>query len=970
MMKKLLTLVLVTTYVTSLFGQSTSPTVPTLPDITFKSPKAASMQKFGEYPVSLFTGLVDVTVPVYTIDINGIKVPIEFKYHASGIKYDDISLELGLGWSFMAGGLISCQIRGDDRITSGIPLPGPPVVRRQEDMDPRGLGSTSIDSDNIYLECVARGTGAYENYTPMSYSTWPIDGEMDMIQYVLPTQQGSVAYHKGETINIPNNPISFVFGENKIKDENGITYLFEELERYNFSDNTTRHLTKIISADKSDTVTFAYETRRELMIIPPTFTSVELGVEATLSIWGDLLSQLRPKQLSHPSGGRPSSPPLLKQISYRGGKICFLYDPVYIRSLTEIQIYAGNQQRMQMLSKVKVKQSDFYEMERSPRRLDKVTFCDSNGKELYDYQFGYNGKPRLVSESGFDYWGYFNGAPATDNRVPRFEVLYHVGGSTAPASVWTSQTNRNPDSSSSLGMLNKIVYPTKGYTKFQYESHKSGSVVLGGQRIRSIEHYDSDNTLLDKRTYIYGENEDGNGSCLANLVSKGALDIEISDFYSTNKIISLSNYEAHDATNVGYYAIIDVFNVFPRRSYTINGSPAVYPMVTEYYGDQTSNIGKVVYSYNYHAPHYFQLTYKGHYPDYPYWSYEWKNGTQARKMIYDKNNKLIYSETNDYQDIRTEEKLNIKAVPEVTVNSVGVKGDGHPSPEEVYLNFNRPLFSNPTAPYNDIIGQSRFDYFNYYTNTGLSVKNRSVIMRDGVTKTIDYQYNDLGQCIRSAESTSQGDSIITTFKYPYDLRNTAPYSGMYGSRMLSTVVEQAISRSNGPQQIVKTNYSKVNNGYYPSSQQFWNHLQNEMETRIIYHEYDKYGNPVYITKDNTTKIVYLWGYKGRYPVVELKDVDYATVRQYLGAAFIDHLLDAKEMSIKDMVTLDKMRRSDAFKNIHITTYTYKPGVGMTSETDPAGRTTTYEYDSAGNLSRVLDHNRDVMNSYQYNYKVK
>ena len=74
--------------------------------------------------------------------------------------------------------------------------------------------------------------------------------------------------------------------------------------------------------------------------------------------------------------------------------------------------------------------------------------------------------------------------------------------------------------------------------------------------------------------------------------------------------------------------------------------------------------------------------------------------------------------------------------------------------------------------------------------------------------------------------------------------------------------------------------------------------------------------------------------------------------------------------MKDMATIDNMRRDESFKQIHITTYTYKPGVGLTSETDPAGRTTTYKYDAAGNLSRVLDHKGYVMNSYEYNYKVK
>jgi len=44
--------------------------------------------------------------------LNGIEVPIEFKYHASGVKYDDISLEVGLGWSLIAGGTIDYTIRG------------------------------------------------------------------------------------------------------------------------------------------------------------------------------------------------------------------------------------------------------------------------------------------------------------------------------------------------------------------------------------------------------------------------------------------------------------------------------------------------------------------------------------------------------------------------------------------------------------------------------------------------------------------------------------------------------------------------------------------------------------------------------------------------------------------------------------------------------------------------------------------
>lgn len=66
--------------------------MPAFEEIVQPSPKAAFL-KYGEYPVSLYTGLVDITIPIYTIKTGWTEVPIEFKYHASGLKYDDVSME-------------------------------------------------------------------------------------------------------------------------------------------------------------------------------------------------------------------------------------------------------------------------------------------------------------------------------------------------------------------------------------------------------------------------------------------------------------------------------------------------------------------------------------------------------------------------------------------------------------------------------------------------------------------------------------------------------------------------------------------------------------------------------------------------------------------------------------------------------------------------------------------------------------
>ena len=68
--------------------------------------------KYGDYPVSLYTGLVDITVPLYIIRTGWIDIPIELKYHASGLRYDDISMEAGLGWDLIAGGVVTHIVRG------------------------------------------------------------------------------------------------------------------------------------------------------------------------------------------------------------------------------------------------------------------------------------------------------------------------------------------------------------------------------------------------------------------------------------------------------------------------------------------------------------------------------------------------------------------------------------------------------------------------------------------------------------------------------------------------------------------------------------------------------------------------------------------------------------------------------------------------------------------------------------------
>jgi hypothetical protein len=76
------------------------------------SPNVAALGKYVEYPVSYFTGVPEVGVPLYDLKDGTAHVPISLSYHASGIRVSEVATSVGLGWCLNAGGMISRTIRG------------------------------------------------------------------------------------------------------------------------------------------------------------------------------------------------------------------------------------------------------------------------------------------------------------------------------------------------------------------------------------------------------------------------------------------------------------------------------------------------------------------------------------------------------------------------------------------------------------------------------------------------------------------------------------------------------------------------------------------------------------------------------------------------------------------------------------------------------------------------------------------
>ncbi|MDO6433268.1 hypothetical protein Q4E93_21840 [Flavitalea sp. BT771] len=96
-----------------------SQTIPATLD--FKSPEVAAFNRHIETPVSTYTGVPSISVPLYEMNIKGVKVPITLDYHAGGIRVDQEATIVGLGWSLNFGGEISRAVRGapDDKAYFG-----------------------------------------------------------------------------------------------------------------------------------------------------------------------------------------------------------------------------------------------------------------------------------------------------------------------------------------------------------------------------------------------------------------------------------------------------------------------------------------------------------------------------------------------------------------------------------------------------------------------------------------------------------------------------------------------------------------------------------------------------------------------------------------------------------------------------------------------------------------------------------
>ncbi|MEJ0101408.1 MAG: hypothetical protein WDO19_02125 [Bacteroidota bacterium] len=94
----------------SAFSQVTSPQVNY--NVIPPSPDASSLGKFGDVPVSLYTGTPSINIPLMSLESSLLKTSLSLSYDAKGLKVSDFASRVGVGWSLQAGGVITRTVVG------------------------------------------------------------------------------------------------------------------------------------------------------------------------------------------------------------------------------------------------------------------------------------------------------------------------------------------------------------------------------------------------------------------------------------------------------------------------------------------------------------------------------------------------------------------------------------------------------------------------------------------------------------------------------------------------------------------------------------------------------------------------------------------------------------------------------------------------------------------------------------------
>ncbi|GHU90280.1 hypothetical protein FACS1894155_08420 [Bacteroidia bacterium] len=947
---------------------------------TALSPNAAGLGLYGDIPVSLYTGTPDISIPLYEIKVKDFILPITLSYHAAGVQVDQRSGWTGLNWNLFAGGVITRTVNDspDEYNNPNYSQGGNNGFYYNYNV----LNTTSWNQRS-YLRTVAQDieqnlkdtspdefSFSFSGYTGKFYlnhhRNWevqcdkPVDIEFDNTFLPVPfesagTRAGNYGYSpcfSGFTI-ITEDGTKYQFGKNIHAIDFSIGFFSQYIDDWIAS---AWYLTKITLPSKHE-INFTYErksfinqmyiaVRHDLGSETETGSSGIFNLDPTCSSWsyssidrsyeGKLISPVYLKEIASDNELVTFTATVSNELKYSqaiynekyydwnfygypGGypflPILKSQDYGYPGCLNQLVWYKLSNITVQNTSQTEsLKTIDFQYNNSSTERLFLNSVSESGKKPYVFSYFSAGSLPGYLANKS-DHWGYYN------NTYAGLSYSNYYG-------------YRNPNASVlQYGILNKITYPTGGYTEFEFEPHNyrkqlnierwnpctelSSNQLAGGLRIKRIKNSSTSQGPAETvKEYYYVSDflENQTNASQSSGVLGGQVKYYFTDYtvyaFSNNNIrrrmsvfSSISVLPSCKNTNGSHIGYTEVIEKCPDNSF----SRYRFTNFDNGYLDESADtiIQQSRTSYEHYASKAFErgkLLLKEDYNN---------SGGKVRSMeiVYEKDNI-----SNNY--VRAMDALYENVCPATAVSYD--EGTSY----KIYTYLLRPE-SETEILYDPASGSSRQSVTTGYVYTGRKL-------------------------IRSVSRTNSDGTVHRTVnRYPFDFPNGSAFYQLASMHVFSPVVEKTQFINSSVIRIDYTNYGTNTNGaYFPSSFSVKTG-DNALETRLIHYNHDIYGNPLFTEKDGQEKTVYIWGYSGQYLIGEIKNLDYSSIPSNMNLNTIS--LRAEPLA-SDWADINNLRT--LFPYAQVSVFKYKPTVGVIESTDPRGVITSYEYDAFSRLTKL------------------
>ncbi len=467
-----------------------------IPNVDVHSPDVTALGKYGEYLVDPSTGVVPVNIPLYTIKTPKLEFPISLSYHASGIKVEEEASYVGLGWTLNASGVITRQVKdkADDGPNGFLTHAGslPDYNPISNDIG-AGYGTTSYaDTIDGWYNNEDKEPDLFNIISPNLTAEFSCDNTGKFVSTIFDSLKYDIQLYNNILIVTDRQGIAYRFGKSfdyvsayeTTSSSTQTTSLLHNsaTETWPLSNATSWFLTAIISADKSDTISFSYKVgaHGSYRVVSQT-QNIKIDDADNMSD-NDFHSTYLSETCTNLQ--------IIDKITFKNGYIQFynatdrqdVYPMAIDGELNNVRItgFAVFDNQSNLLRKVVLDNNDYFARSggysvndvlfgdaffKKSLKLDGVKFYDKDSAFIYDYKFQYDNTalpPR--GSTALDYWGYSNGK-LNNNLIPAQWIRNY----------WTGQpTTIGGDRSTDINYmkaasLTQVTYPTGGYTKFNYE---------------------------------------------------------------------------------------------------------------------------------------------------------------------------------------------------------------------------------------------------------------------------------------------------------------------------------------------------------------------------------------------------------------------------------------------------------------------------------------------------------------------